>query len=49
VKETLNLEGRVLIHGEIWKAESDTVISVGEKVLVEEVKGLKVKVRKISE
>ena len=47
VKEILNLEGRVLIHGEIWKAESDTVILVGEKVSVEVVKGLKIKVRKV--
>ena len=49
VKETLNPEGRVLIHGEMWKAESDTVISVGEKVSVEVVKGLKIKVRKVGE
>ena len=49
VKETLNLEGRVLIHGEMWMAESDTVISVGEKVSVEVVKGLKIKVRKVGE
>ena len=49
VKETLNLEGRVLIHGEMWMAESDTAISVGEKVSVEVVKGLKIKVRKVGE
>ena len=49
VKETLNLEGRVLIHGEMWMAESDTVISVGEKVSVEVVKDLKIKVRKVGE
>ena len=49
VKETLNLEGRVFIHGEMWKAESDTVISAGEKVSVEVVKGLKIKVRKVGE
>ena len=49
VKETLNPEGRVLIHGERWKAESDTVISVGEKVSVEVVKGLKIQVRKVGE
>ena len=48
VKETLSLEGRVLIHGEMWKAESDTVISIGEKVSVEAVKGLKIKVRKLA-
>ena len=47
VKETLSLEGRVLIHGEMRKAESDTVISAGEKVSVEAVKGLKIKVRKL--
>ena len=47
VKKILNLEGLVLIHGEIWKAESDTVILVGEKVSVEVVKGLKIKVRKV--
>lgn len=47
VKEILNLEGLVLIHGEMWKAESDTVILVGEKVSVEVVKGLKIKVRKV--
>ena len=49
VKETLNLEGRVLIHGEMWKAESDTLISVGEKVLVEVVTGLIIQVRKVGE
>jgi membrane-bound serine protease (ClpP class) len=49
VKETLNPEGRVLIHGEMWKAESDTVISVGQKVSVEVVKGLKIQVRKVDE
>ena len=49
VKEILNPEGRVLIHGEMWKAESDTVISVGEKVSVEVVKGLKIQVRKVGE
>ena len=47
VKEILNLEGRVLIHGEMWKAESDTVILVGEKVSVKVVKGLKIKVQKV--
>ena len=47
VKETLNPEGRVLVHGEMWKAESDTVISVGERVSVEVVKGLKIQVKKV--
>jgi membrane-bound serine protease (ClpP class) len=47
VKETLNPEGRVLVHGEIWNAESDTIISSGENVSVKSVKGLKIKVQKV--
>ena len=49
VKETLKPEGRVFIHGETWNAASDTVISDGEKVIVEAVKDLKIKVRKVDE
>ena len=49
VKETLNPEGRVLVHGETWNAKSDITISDGEKVIVEAVEGLKIKVRKVGE
>ena len=49
VKETLNPEGRVLVHGETWNAKSDVAISDGEKVIVEAVEGLKIKVRKVGE
>ena len=49
VKETLNPQGRVLVHGEIWNAESDVTILEGEKVVVESVAGLTTKVRKASE
>jgi len=49
VKETLNPEGLVLVHGETWNAESDITISDGEKVIVEAVEGLKIKVRKVGE
>ena len=49
VKETLNPQGRVLVHGEIWNAESDVTISEGEKVVVESLAGLTTKVRKASE
>ena len=49
VKETLNPEGTVLIHGETWNAKSDITISDGEKVIVEAVEGLKIKVRKVGE
>ncbi len=48
VTAELNPGGRVLVHGETWNAESDTVISGGEKVVVESVDGLTIKVRKAS-
>lgn len=37
--------GMVLLHGEIWSAYSDELIQKGQKIIVESVKGLKVKVR----
>ena len=49
VKAKLNPYGSVLIHGETWNAESETTISDGEKVVVEGVEGLKIKVRKAGE
>lgn len=39
--------GMILIHGERWSAYSDVDILRGEKILVEDVKGLKVKVKKL--
>jgi membrane-bound serine protease (ClpP class) len=39
--------GMVLLHGELWSAYSDEPISKGEKIVVESVSGLKVKVRKL--
>jgi membrane-bound ClpP family serine protease len=36
----------VLLHGERWSAFSDEPISKGEKVKVEAVSGLKVKVKR---
>ncbi|MBT3923496.1 MAG: nodulation protein NfeD [Nitrospina sp.] len=47
VKEPLNPHGRVLIHGELWEAECEGEIAEGEKVLVDSVEGLKIKVSKI--
>lgn len=38
--------GMVLLHGEIWSAYSDETISKSEKIVVESLSGLKVKVRK---
>lgn len=38
--------GMVSLHGELWSAYSDETISKGEKIIVESVTGLKVKVKK---
>jgi membrane-bound serine protease (ClpP class) len=40
--------GMVALHGERWSAFSDELISKGEKIIVESVSGLKVKVKKSS-
>jgi membrane-bound serine protease (ClpP class) len=37
--------GMVLLHGERWSAYSDETIAKGEKIIVESVSGLKVKVK----
>ncbi|NOY39191.1 MAG: nodulation protein NfeD, partial [Nitrospirae bacterium] len=39
-------DGMVLVHGEYWRAYSDEPIKKGEKVIVESVSGLRIKVRK---
>ncbi len=38
--------GMASLHGELWSAYSDEIISKGEKIIVESVTGLKVKVKK---
>ena len=38
--------GMIKIYGETWRAISDDSIAIDEKVIVEEVKGVKLKVRK---
>ncbi|MEW6740266.1 MAG: NfeD family protein [Nitrospirota bacterium] len=38
--------GMVVVHGEFWSAYSDDVIQKEERVIVEDVKGLRVKVKK---
>jgi membrane-bound serine protease (ClpP class) len=42
VKTELNPDGKVLLHGEIWNAQSSGKIDVGEKVVVKSIEGLKV-------
>ena len=49
VKEALNPQGRVLVHGELWDAEADTQIAEGERVQVDLVEGLKINVSKVED
>ena len=44
----INLEGLVFVHGENWKAMSDSPIEKGEKVRVTAVTGLCLEVRAVS-
>jgi membrane-bound serine protease (ClpP class) len=47
VQETLNPEGIVFYQGDLWKALSDSgMISPGEEVIITEVRGLKLLVKK---
>ena len=45
--EELAPEGKVFVRGEYWKAWSDEPITVGERVVVTEVEGMRLKVRKL--
>ncbi len=45
-KSEIDPEGRVMVHGEVWNAVGNEIIHPGEKVVVEEVEGLKIKVKK---
>ena len=46
VKQALDPEGSVQVHGELWNAVGDENIGEGETVVVQQVDGLKVKVKK---
>lgn len=47
VVKALTPEGQVSVHGEIWKAMSDERLKKGDKVVVTEVDGLSIHVKKI--
>ncbi|HYA40263.1 MAG TPA: nodulation protein NfeD [Syntrophobacteraceae bacterium] len=47
VQRELNPEGKVFVSGELWNAQAEQPIKVGEKVEVLEVNNLKLKVKKI--
>ena len=40
-------EGKVYVHGELWNAFSDVDLAEGDKAIVIEVKGMKLKVKKV--
>ncbi len=45
----INTEGQILIHGEIWRAESDEKIKKGDKVIVKRIKGLTCQIEKFNQ
>ncbi len=44
VISTIDNEGKVFVHGEIWQAESGEILHKGEKVIVLDVEGMKLRV-----
>jgi membrane-bound serine protease (ClpP class) len=48
-KTDIHKDGQIFVHGEIWKAFSEDPIKAGEKVIVEKVENLRVKVGRIIE
>ncbi len=49
VKETLNPKGHVMVHGELWEAEAETWAAEGERVRVDAVEGLRIKVSQVED
>lgn len=47
-RSDIHKKGQVFVHGELWKAWSDELVSKGDTITVEEIKNLKLKVRKIN-
>jgi membrane-bound serine protease (ClpP class) len=48
VRQRLDLQGKVFVHGELWNAETTEPIDVGEKVRVVAVEDLLLKVEKLN-
>ena len=49
VKEWNEMEGKIFVHGELWNAASDTPLAKGDKVVIQSVEGLTLKVKPISD
>ena len=47
-KTAIHKDGQVFVHGELWGAWSDEPIGAGEKIVVESMEHLKLKVKKLS-
>jgi membrane-bound ClpP family serine protease len=47
VKEWEGTKGRVFVHGELWKAESDVSLSPGDEAIVQSVKRLVLTVKRL--
>ena len=45
VKEWEVTRGKVFVHGELWRAESDAPFKPGDKAFVQSLKGLTLKVK----
>jgi membrane-bound serine protease (ClpP class) len=45
VKQWSNTEGRVFVHGELWRATSEEPLSPGDKAVVQNVQGLTLMVK----
>ncbi len=45
-KTDIHKEGQAFIHGELWNARSDTLIKMGDQIIIKEVEGLTVKVKR---
>ena len=48
VKKWNKTEGKIFVHGEIWNAISEVPLSTGEKVVIQSVEGLILKVKPFS-
>ncbi len=45
VKEWNKTEGRVFVHGELWKATSEVPLALGDKAIIQAVEGLILRIK----
>lgn len=48
-QQTIDPRGQILVHGELWQAESDAPVAAGERVRVRAVEGLTLLVERVRE